>query len=223
MFGILLTLFFGGAAFVYGGYALDHRHRIWAVFSYAFGVACMVAAIMLAVIRSTSSPSSLPFQQVVGAPIVAAGAPKAIPIPSSVERAAPIPSSAATGIFAPVTSTLIKPQDQADLGDAIAKRAQSMNLHCRALILRCPSVGCEDDSRALTAVLARAGWAMPWEPTSHGWTRLKSRLVIHSKVDDTCAAVLANTLYDFGIDRTDVEDANMRKLDYFEIVIQNGK
>jgi len=209
---------------VYGGYALETQHRIWAVFSYAFGGACMVAAIVLPVNRAIG-PSGFWSQQVAEAPIpTGVVAPEAIPIPSSVERATPTPApnSLATG-FAPIASTLVKPADQADLGDAIAKSMEGMRLHCQALILRCPTVGCEDDSRVLTDVLTRAGWTIPWEPTSHGWVRLKDRLIIHSKVNDLCAEVLANALYDFGIESKEVQDPAMRKLDHLEIVIQSGK
>ena len=46
--GIVTAFLFGGVAFVYGGYSLEHDHRFWAVLSYVTGGACIVAAVMLA-------------------------------------------------------------------------------------------------------------------------------------------------------------------------------
>ncbi|MGO8802904.1 hypothetical protein [Candidatus Binatus sp.] len=215
--GILLGLFFGGAGFVYGGYTLETNHRVWAVLSYCFGTACMIAAIVLVILRATA-PFSPPREQVTEAIAPTSAAPMAVPLQSDIERATPAPSN--VPIPPIVTSTLIKADDQNDLGDLIARNTKEVDQHCRGLILRCPSVTCEDDSRALMGVLTRGGWDMPWEPTSHGWERLKHRVVIHSKVRDICAAILSNALHEFGVDCWDSEDAAMRKADRVDIIIR---
>jgi len=56
---LVVTVFFGGAAFVYAGYTLEANRRIIALFSYTFGTACMVAAIILAGLR-IAWPASIP-------------------------------------------------------------------------------------------------------------------------------------------------------------------
>lgn len=221
--GIVLALFFGGVATVYGGYTLETNHRVWAVLSYSFGAACMGAAIVLVILRATA-PSTPRAQVAEAAPTLSASS--AIPLPSDIARATPTlttttPSDIASPL--PIANTLIKAADQDDLGDLIAKQTKAVQAHCRGLILRCPSVNCEDDSQALMAILARGGWDMPWSPTSHGWERLKDQIVIHAKVDDICSIILANSLHEFGISARYSEDAAMRKADRVDIIIQGGK
>lgn len=151
--------------------------------------------------------------------------PVSIPLASEIERATPAPSYIIPTPPIPpiVTSTLIKVDDQNDLGDEIAKITKETDSHCRGLIVRCPSVTCEDDGQALMAVLTRGGWDMPWQPTSHGWEHLRNRVVIHSKVDDFCAIILSTALYKFGIDSRRYADSEMRKADRVDIIIQSGK
>src|SRR5712691_5588325 len=57
--GLVVALFFGGAAIVYGGYVLEANRRMVAHFSYTFGAACMAAAITLAGFR-IGWPVSMP-------------------------------------------------------------------------------------------------------------------------------------------------------------------
>jgi hypothetical protein len=61
---VLLTLFFGGFGVVYGAYELSlGHHPVLTVFSYAFGVACIVAAIVLLIQRWPAEPTAQLDQQ----------------------------------------------------------------------------------------------------------------------------------------------------------------
>lgn len=181
--GIVLALFFGGATLMYGGHSLNANYRLWMVISYGCGVVCLVAEIILVVLR-TIPPE-------VGPPIV--------------------------------SNTLIAAGDQVDLGKDLKNRTASVGLHCTAQIIRGPTLSCEDDSHALSNVLARGGWQQPNPITSHGWIRLKSRIVIRATLLDGCRTELSLSLMTFGIWPKDIDDPNMRELNRVDIILQPGR